>query len=142
MRPKSFEDMIGAEKLLKQIRNQIINHRTKRAWLFSGQTGSGKTTLARIMARSFQCHHVEFGAFCSKCYKNRKFFDIIEINAADLGIDAIRDVLSGYLYEPKPGSRMKVYILDEYHQQSKSAQNLLLKYAEDCPRKTRLLLCS
>ena len=142
MRPKSFDDMIGVERLVRQIRSQISKHRSKRAWLFSGGTGSGKTTIARIMSIAFQCRHVEFGAYCSKCYHDRKYFDILEINAADYGKDEIRDAISGYLYEPKPGSRVKVYVLDEYHEQSKGAQNLLLKYLEDCPRKTRFILCT
>lgn len=142
MRPRSFDDMIGVSKLVSQIRSQVTNHKAKRAWLFSGQTGSGKTTIARIMSIAFQCSHVGFGEYCSKCYRNRHSFDIMELNAADLGKDDIREAMRGYLNNPMPGSRMKVYILDEYHEQSKSAQNLLLKYAEECPRKTRLILCT
>jgi DNA polymerase III gamma/tau subunit len=110
--------------------------------LFSGQSGSGKTTIARILALAFQCKHVEFGSYCRQCYRNRRSFDILEINAADLGIDEIRDIVKGYLLNPSPGSRMRVYILDEYHEQSRKAQNLLLKYLEECPRKTRFILCT
>lgn len=142
MRPRSFDDMIGVSHLVAQIRSQISNHKAKRAWLFSGQTGSGKTTIARIMSIAFQCRHVNFGEYCSRCYKERHSFDIMELNAADLGKDDIREAMRGYLNNPMPGSNMKVYILDEYHEQSKSAQNLLLKYAEECPRKTRLILCT
>lgn len=141
MRPKSFDDMIGVDKLINQIRSQIANHKSKRAWLFSGQSGSGKTTFARIMSVAFQCHHVEFGAYCDKCYKARKSFDIEEIYASNFtGIDAIRELLSGYVLNPKPGSRMRVYILNEIHRLSKNAQDLMLEHTEECPRKTRFIL--
>jgi DNA polymerase III gamma/tau subunit len=141
MRPKSFEEMIGVDKLVKQIRSQITSHKAKRTWLFSGQPGSGKTTIVRIMSIAFQCKHVEFGSYCEKCYKDRKSFDIIEIYASNFtGIDAIRDLMEGYVYQPKPGSRVKVYILNEVHRLSKNAQDLLLEHTEECPRKTRFLL--
>jgi DNA polymerase III subunit gamma/tau len=141
MRPRSFDDMIGVSKLTAQIQDQINSHKSKRAWLFSGQTGSGKTTIARIMAIGFQCRHVAFGEYCRKCYKERYSFDINEIYASKhTGIDAIRDLLSGYMYEPKPGSLIKAYILNEVHRLSTNAQDLLLEFTEDCPRKTRFIL--
>jgi DNA polymerase-3 subunit gamma/tau len=140
MRPKSFEEVIGVDKITKQISTQVLRHKAKRAWLFSGQSGSGKTTLARIMSIAFQCKHVPFGSYCSRCYKDRKSFDIIEIYASNYtGIDAIRDLMSGYLFHPKPGSRMKVFILNEVHRLSKNAQDLLLEHTEECPRKTRFI---
>jgi replication-associated recombination protein RarA len=141
MRPKSFEDMIGSEKLIKQIKDQIEGDKAKKAWLFSGGTGSGKTTIARIMALAWQCKHVEFGSYCRGCYKARKVFDITEIYASKhTGKDAIEELLSGYVYEPKPGSKMKVYILNEVHRLSTNAQDSMLGFTEDVPRKTRFIL--
>ena len=144
MRPKSFDEMIGAEKLIAKIRAHFASGRIPKAWMFAGQTGSGKTTIARIMAVSLQCtHETVFGQLCSRCRHNRKFFDIVEINASDItGIDALRDAIQGAYYAPKPGSRRRVYILDEMHQASKSAQNLLLKFFEDCPRTTNWIICT
>jgi len=144
MRPKKFEELVGQEKLVSNIRGHFAKKHHPSAWLLSGPTGVGKTTIARIMAVSMQCGHKEvFGSPCSRCRKARKYFDIVEINASDItGIDALRDAVQGANFVPKPGSRRRVYILDEAHQLSKSAQNLLLKYTEDCPRTTKWIVCT
>lgn len=143
LRPRRFKDMVGVEKLVQNIRKHFEKKNPPAAWLFSGPTGVGKTTIARIMAISFQCRHSEFGSPCKKCMKNKRTFDIVEINASDTtGIDTLRDVVQGAYFVPKPGSRRRVYILDEAHQLSKSAQNLLLKYTEDCPRTTNWIICT
>lgn len=144
MRPRTFSDMVGAKRLLRQIRKIVESGKVPKAWIFSGETGSGKTTLARIMAASLQCRHQkEFGDPCRRCYKHRSEFDILEIDGAKLtGKEAVEDATSGYLYAPKPGSRRRVYILDEAHMMSASAQNLLLKPFEDCPHTTNWIICT
>lgn len=144
MRPKSLDDMVGAEKIIKRIRTRIKSGRIPRVWLFCGQTGSGKTTMGRIVARAVQCkHHKKFGEFCSRCWKHRHEFDNVEQNAADFtGVDAMRDLLEFSNRYPMPGSRRRVYLFDEVHQHSKSTQNLLLKYTEECPETTVFILCT
>lgn len=143
MRPKNFEDMIGMDKLVHKIRGRFKKHRVPKAFLFTGQTGNGKTTVSRILAVSLQCRHNEFGVPCNKCYSQRSQFNILEINASDFtGIDALRAILDGYTHAPMPGSRRRVYILDELHQLSKHSQNLLLKFTEDSPRTTVWIGCT
>lgn len=143
MRPRKFDDLVGMEKLVKHIRGQF-EHKHNANWLFTGQTGSGKTTVARILSVALQCRHQKlFGNPCHRCRRNAKYFSILEVNTADItGIDKLRDLLDGYAHAPMPGSRRRVYILDEMHQASKAAQNLLLKFTEDRPKTTVFIGCT
>lgn len=144
MRPKSLDTMIGSEKLVSEIRNRFKIGRVPKAWLFHGQTGSGKTTLARIIALGLQCTHTEqFGEFCKRCWRERREFDIDEINASKVRrVEDLEPRIEGSLYAPMPGSRRRVYILDEAHKMSDHSHNLLLKYTEDCPRTTNWIICT
>jgi replication-associated recombination protein RarA len=141
-RPKTLDNLIGCDKIIKRIRARAASGRLPKAWMFSGQTGSGKTTIARIIATALQCHHKVLFGSCLKCYHNQKTFDIIELNMPDVQVAQLREILEGAAYNPKPGSRRRVYILDEAHRMSASAQNVLLKYTEDCPRTTVWITCT
>ena len=138
MRPKTLDRLIGQEELVRAIRGHRKKKRLPQGWMFVGERGCGKTSVARILAVSLQCaHQKSFGNPCKKCYRHRKDFDITEINCSDVtGINELREAVGGSDYEPRPGSRVRVYILDEAQMLSKSAQNLLLKYFEDCPPTT------
>lgn len=144
MRPRTFEELIGQEKLIKKIRGHYAQDRMPKAWMFTGETGSGKTTIARIMAVSLQCRHAErFGTPCDRCIKRASKYDITEINGSDLTtVDVIRNTLQSYDLSPGPGSRRRIFILDECHRLSKGSQNLLLKYFEDCPSTTVWFICT
>src|SRR5580704_11597035 len=137
MRPRSFDEMIGAKKVTRQITKIIASDKIPKAWMFSGETGSGKTTIARIIAASLQCKHSkEFGHPCQRCYKYRHSFDITTLNVMQRKVEDLESAISGAYYAPKPGSRRRVYILDEAHMLTDHSQNLLLELLEDCPRTT------
>jgi DNA polymerase III subunit gamma/tau len=144
MRPQRLEQLVGQEKLISRIRGHYEQGRMPQAWMFVGQTGSGKTTIARILANAYQCRHQQqFGSPCDQCIRNGYKRDIVEINASDVtGIDDLRNVLQGSNLSPSPGSRKRVFILDEAQRLSKAAQNLLLKYFEDCPESTVFIVCT
>lgn len=137
-RPKKFDELVGQDGLIKKLRGHHASGRMPQAWMFVGESGSGKTTIARIMALSMQCRHSEsFGNPCDKCLRNAHKFDITEINAGDItGIDPLRNTLQGSDLTPSPGSRKRIYIIDEAQGLSPAAQTLLLKYFEDCPQST------
>ena len=144
MRPPTFDDMVGAKKLVHRIRKCVKSDKVPKAWMFSGETGAGKTTIARIMAIAFQCKHQKvFGHPCRHCRKHSSEFDITEINCAKYtGKVEMEDAISGYEYAAKPGSLQRVYILDEAHMSSIQSQNALLKPTEDCPDTTKFIICT
>ena len=49
-RPKSFDEMIGQDYIIKTLKNQILMNRVTHAYLFCGPRGTGKTSTAKIFA--------------------------------------------------------------------------------------------
>ena len=56
-RPKNFDQVVGQEQSVLALKNAISSGRIHHAYLFSGPRGVGKTSLARIFAKSLNCHN-------------------------------------------------------------------------------------
>lgn len=143
-RPKSFDDFVGQEKLIKEILGHLKHGKMpSKNWYFIGDRGSGKTSLARVMALSYQCRHDKFGYPCKKCRKKYSSFNIREINASAVRqVEDVEKVVEGANAYPSHGSRKRVYILDEAQLLSKHSQNFLLKYIEEKPKTTLWFICT
>ena len=50
-RPRTFEDLIGQEAMVRTLSNAFETGRIPQAWMLTGVRGVGKTTTARILAR-------------------------------------------------------------------------------------------
>jgi DNA polymerase-3 subunit gamma/tau len=86
-------------------------------FLLCGERGTGKTTIARIMKEKLGCGNRDF----------------VELNAANTrGIDTVREIYNSSGYAPTSG-KSRVYLLDECHQLTSTAQEALLKITEDAP---------
>src|SRR5580704_11025284 len=51
-RPKSFEDLIGQEAMVRTLKNAFASGRIAHAFMLTGVRGVGKTTTARLLARA------------------------------------------------------------------------------------------
>ncbi|MGH6992899.1 MAG: DNA polymerase III subunit gamma/tau, partial [Caulobacteraceae bacterium] len=51
-RPKSFDDLIGQEGMVRTLRNAFSSGRIAHAFMLTGVRGVGKTTTARLLARA------------------------------------------------------------------------------------------
>ncbi|SFJ74503.1 DNA polymerase-3 subunit gamma/tau [Terrisporobacter glycolicus] len=137
-RPKTFEDVVGQEHIVKTLKNQIRNSNIGHAYLFSGTRGTGKTSTAKIFARAVNCLNSNDEEPCNECEicvdtLNDKIMDIVEIDAAsNNSVDDIRELRESVKYTPSK-AKYKVYIIDEVHMLSQGAFNALLKTLEEPP---------
>ncbi len=135
-RPQNFEEVIGQDRVVRTLKNQIKNGKIGHAYLFCGSRGTGKTSTAKIFSRAINCEHPVDGSpwKCETCkILQNSNIDILEIDAAsNNGVDEIRDLREKVKYPPVNG-KYKVYIIDEVHMLSPSAFNALLKTLEEPP---------
>ena len=137
-RPQTFDEVIGQDKIIKTLKNQIEAGQISHAYLFCGSRGTGKTSTAKIFARAINCANPKSGSPCGECDACRAMagdnIDVFEIDAAsNNGVDQIRDLREQVKYPPVNG-KYKVYIIDEVHMLSVNAFNALLKTLEEPPK--------
>src|SRR3972149_10318973 len=54
-RPRSWDEVVGQEHIVRTLRNAGRSGRTVHAYLFAGPRGTGKTTTARLLAKALNC---------------------------------------------------------------------------------------
>ncbi|HMN71072.1 MAG TPA: DNA polymerase III subunit gamma/tau [Rhodoblastus sp.] len=156
-RPKSFDELIGQDLMVRILTNAFELGRVHQAYMLTGVRGVGKTTTARILARALNyalpakdghpaidkptVHMPELGVHCQAIIDSRHV-DVIEMDAAShTGVDDVREIIEGAKYKPAV-ARMKVYIIDEVHMLSKSAFNALLKTLEEPPEHVKFVFAT
>lgn len=146
-RPQSLDDVVGQETIVKTLKNSVLNDKISHAYLFSGPRGCGKTTVAKILAQTVNCEHLNGYNKCNECVfctqlKNNQAVDIIEIDAAsNNGVDEIREINNKVNLVPSVG-KYKVYIIDEVHMLTIGAFNALLKTLEEPPSHVIFILAT
>lgn len=146
-RPRTFDQVVGQEHVLRALSNGLEQGRVHHAFLFTGTRGVGKTTIARIFSKALNCETGVTASPCGECsvcsdIDGGRFIDLIEIDAASrTGVDDIRELIDNVQYAPTRG-RYKVYLIDEVHMLSNSAFNALLKTLEEPPPHVKFLLAT
>jgi DNA polymerase-3 subunit gamma/tau len=146
-RPRTFDEVVGQEHVVRTLRNAIEQDRVHHAYLFVGSRGTGKTSMAKILAASLNCVQGPTATPCGVCDSCRSIadatsLDVIEMDAAsNNSVDDIRDLREKVAYAPVSG-RHKVYILDEAHMLSTAAWNAFLKTLEEPPPHTVFVLAT
>ena len=146
-RPRTFEEMVGQEHVLRALIHALDENRLHHAFLFTGTRGVGKTTIARILAKSLNCEQGISSQPCGQCSSCQeidegRFVDLIEVDAASrTKVDETRDLLDNVQYAPTRG-RYKVYLIDEVHMFSNHSFNALLKTLEEPPPHVKFLLAT
>ncbi|MGH7015977.1 MAG: DNA polymerase III subunit gamma/tau [Caulobacteraceae bacterium] len=142
-RPKSFDDLIGQEGMVRTLRNAFSSGRIAHAFMLTGVRGVGKTTTARLLARALNYESEEVhqpsiaalsveGVHCRAISEGRHL-DVLELDAASrTKVEQMRELLDGVPFAPAL-ARYKVYIIDEVHMLSGHAFNALLKTLEEPP---------
>ncbi|MFA7075857.1 MAG: replication-associated recombination protein A [Candidatus Izemoplasmatales bacterium] len=105
VRPKTFSDMIGNEKLIKTLERLLSNDNLVSMILY-GPTGVGKTTIADIIASKHPLNHFRFNASTDNKAALKQIIDTVK------------------LYHSV------VLIIDEIHRMNRDIQDYLLPYIE------------
>jgi DNA polymerase-3 subunit gamma/tau len=146
-RPRTFQEVVGQEHIVRALTNALDHQRLHHAFLFTGTRGVGKTTLSRILAKALNCEQGVSATPCGHCSACReidegRFVDLLEVDAASrTGVDDTRELLDNVPYAPARG-RYKVYLIDEVHMFSRSSFNALLKTLEEPPPHVKFLLAT
>jgi len=146
-RPRTFDEVVGQDHILKALQNGLTLNYLHQCYLFSGTRGVGKTTLARIFAKALNCEQGITPTPCNACdpcqaINEGIFVDLIEIDAASrTRVEDTRDLLDNVPYAPTQG-RFKVYLIDEVHMLSTHSFNALLKTLEEPPEHVKFLLAT
>lgn len=146
-RPKVFEELLGQDKVVNVLKNQIKNNNFSHAYLFAGERGCGKTSAAKIFAKAINCLNPIDGSPCLECENCRAIeeetsLDVVEMDAAsNRRIDDIRNLRDNVIYPPA-NLKYKVYIIDEAHMITREAFNALLKIMEEPPKHLVFILAT
>ncbi len=146
-RPRNFKELIGQDYAKQTLINALERKKLHHGFLFTGTRGVGKTTIARILAKSFNCETGITSSPCGVCdsckeITNGSAIDVIEIDAAsNTQVEKMRTLLDSTQYTPSR-SRFKIYIIDEVHMLSGSSFNALLKTLEEPPEHIKFIFAT
>nr|WP_072537472.1 DNA polymerase III subunit gamma/tau [Anaerococcus mediterraneensis] len=146
-RPKTFDQLLGQDKVVNVLKNQVINNNISHAYIFAGERGCGKTSAAKIFAKAINCLNPKDGSPCLECENCRAIddentLDFVEMDAAsNRRIDDIRNIKDNVIYPPSK-LKYKVYIIDEAHMITREAFNALLKIMEEPPKHLVFILAT
>lgn len=148
-RPKDWNDLVGQEGVVKDLKNEIISNQVPTAYLFAGkQHGAGKTSAAWIMAKAVNCENLnmETGDPCNECptcinIDNNNQLGVSYISMANNGSvnDANSIIRQAQMSQPV---KRPVWILDESHRMSKEAAEAWLIPLESPNMKALFIFCS
>jgi len=157
-RPRTFDDLIGQDAMVRTLSNAFETGRIPQAWMLTGVRGVGKTTTARILARGLNYEPADgdrpsgaasgptirmpgLGVHCEAIIEGRHI-DVMEIDAAsNNGVDNVRQINDAVRYSPVC-ARYKVYIVDEVHMLSVPAFNAFLKTLEEPPPHAKFIFAT
>ena len=114
MRPRTFDEFVGQEELLKpgSLLRSAVERGELPSLIFWGPPGSGKTTLARLIAQASGSHFVAFSAVTS-------------------GVKEVREVIERARVEQKAHGATTLLFVDEIHRFNKAQQDAFLPHVEN-----------
>lgn len=146
-RPRTFQDVLGQDHVVRTLRNAIEKDRLAHAYLFVGPRGTGKTSTARIFAKALNNPGgpaIDFDPDDPDLLEiaEGNSLDVLEIDgASNNGVEQVRQLRETVQYAPAK-SPFKIYYIDEVHMLSNAAFNALLKTLEEPPAHVKFIFAT
>lgn len=125
-----FSDIIGNDKLKKELIHSVEINKTSHSYLFIGTEGIGKKLIAEEFAKML---------LAVKDTENSPDFSIIEPDGNSIKIEQIREFQKKVSEKPIISNK-KVYIINDSDKMTVEAQNCLLKTLEEPPEFLTIIL--
>ena len=125
-----FSDIIGNDKLKKELIHSVEINKTSHSYLFIGTEGIGKKLIAEECAKML---------LAVKDTENSPDFSIIEPDGNSIKIEQIREFQKKVSEKPIISNK-KVYIINDSDKMTVEAQNCLLKTLEEPPEFVTIIL--
>lgn len=125
-----FSDIIGNDKLKKELIHSVETNKTSHSYLFIGTEGIGKKLIAEEFAKM---------VLAVKDTENSPDFSIIEPDGNSIKIEQIREFQKKVSEKPIISNK-KVYIINDSDKMTVEAQNCLLKTLEEPPEFVTIIL--
>ena len=140
----NFNEIIGNRDVKAYLDSSVNNNSILHSYMFSGNRGIGKSILAKEFARKILCNEdSRDDCTCKSCLLFRENsspdFSIIDEDGKAIKIDTIRTLIEKVIEKPI-FSKKKVYLINDFENMTKEAQNCLLKTLEEPPEFTTLIL--
>lgn len=154
-RPKDLEHYVGntktREKVFKRMNNESMHW--PQTILLDGTTGCGKTTIARIIVREYMCSNRGLVACgeCTSCISLDHYVetgetdDLPDVHEIDIADNSKKEQIEAEIEDMELSALTglwKVYLMDEFHMASASAQNALLKRCEEPPENVLIIIAT
>ena len=146
-RPRTFDEVVGQEHIVRTLRNAIELDKVHHAYLFVGSRGTGKTSMAKLLACALNAEGGARADFdpespAAQAIMTGTSLDVVEMDAAsNNSVDDIRELRENVALAPMQGGK-RVYILDEAHMLSTAAWNAFLKTLEEPPQHVVFVLAT
>jgi DNA polymerase-3 subunit delta' len=142
-----FSDILGQERALRILYNDLARQQVAHAYLFLGPEDVGKKYTAIGFAKALNCAQAQ-GDFCNQCLSCQKIdkaihpdINLIRPQGNHIRIEQMRELQNKIAFKPLEGER-KVVIMDEAEKFSPEAAASLLKTLEEPPANTVIILIS
>ncbi len=141
--------LLGHDWAVDMLRQHVVQHTERHAYLFCGPPGVGRRTLALRFAQALNCTEMkEPGTPCGTCRECRQIDamqhpDLLVVRSEGEGdilkVDQVRAARRTLILKPYQ-SRWRVALFLRFQEANDSASNALLKMLEEAPEYAILIL--